>query len=300
MASQHGDSSIWGRVWLALLLCCLFVFTVPSKAQEETKMDPYESANWWVLLKELDATTVDGTLSLEATTPRMFAIFYNPVTNRIVILGDDDGKKEIPAFSAAHFAAAGSSFIPLINQDGDMDTTYLETTANPLIDIGISFPQAIRWPADNAKVGDILGVGGIISETARDGTTSVNRATLEWSTVSHRVENSVYVGDMNVGTKQNMFLPASGETWIVDWVEVSGASTSLTTVQFSMGQNANADDWVATDSYTELVDNTVSTTIYPKKGKKVVTNASAFGIKCTMVQGAAATLNFEIFGHRIQ
>lgn len=262
-------------------------------------MDPYDSANYWILLKEIDATTVDGTLSLEASTPRMFALLYNPVTNRIVVLGDDDGKKEIPAFSAAHFAAAGSSFIPLINQDGDMDTTYLETTANPLIDIGISFPQAIRWPADNAKVGDIVGVAGIIAETARDGSTAVTRASLEWKTVPHLVENAVYVGNMNIGTKQDMFLPASGETWIIDYVEVSGASTSLTTVQFSMGQNANADDWVATDAYTELVDNTVSTTIYPKKGKKVVTNASAFGIKCTTLQGGAATLNFEIFGHRL-
>lgn len=263
-------------------------------------MDPYDSANWWILLKEMDATTLDGTVALEVTTPRMFAILYNPVTNRIVIIGDDDGKREIPAFSAAHFTALASSFIPVINQDGDIDSTYVETTSNPLIDIGVSLPQGVRWPVDNAQTGLVMGVTGMVNETARDGTTSVDRAALGWLTVSHRVEDAIYVGNMNTGTKQDMFLPGSGETWIIDRVEVSGASTSLTTVEFSMGQNANADDWISSSGYVELVDNTVSTTLLPKKGKKVVTNASAFGLKCNVLQGAAATLNFEIFGHRLQ
>lgn len=288
------------RLVLWTTLSLLVFASIATGQNGETKVDPYSNAHAIIYLIECDHTLIDGTEAIEATTPRMFGFFYNANNNRLVILGDDDGKKEIPAFSAAHLAAFQSSFIPVINQDGDIDSTYLETTSNPLVDIGVSFPQGVKWPVDNAQTGNVMGVTGLVAELARDGVTNVNRATLAWLTVPHRLENSVYIGNMNVGTKQDFFLPAAGEKWVVDYVEVFGASTSLTTVQFSMGQNANADDWVATDAYTELVDDTVSTTIYPMRGKKIITNSSAFGVKCTTLQGAAATLKFELIGHRLE
>lgn len=105
--------------------------------------------------------------------------------------------------------------------------------------------------------------------------------------------------DLNVTTKTNLFTPAASQTWVVDYCIVRAASTSLTTAQFPFGSNANADDWLATDLYSELTTATKFTKVYPMEGAEVTTDTTPFGVKPTTAQGAAATVTIEVYAHRI-
>lgn len=103
--------------------------------------------------------------------------------------------------------------------------------------------------------------------------------------------------DLNTATKTTLFTVPAGKTLVVTKIIVRNASASLTTASFSFGYNANADDVVATATHTELTGNTLYTKIEPKAGAIIGNAADVFGVKCTILQGSAATVTISVFGY---
>lgn len=103
--------------------------------------------------------------------------------------------------------------------------------------------------------------------------------------------------DLNTATKTTLFTVPAGKTLVVTKIIVRNASSSLTTASFSFGYNANADDVVATATHTELTGNTLYTKIEPKVGAIIGNAADVFGVKCTILQGSAATVTISVFGY---
>lgn len=102
--------------------------------------------------------------------------------------------------------------------------------------------------------------------------------------------------DVNTATKQALYTVPTGKTLIVTGIVVRNVSTSLTTASFGFGFNANADDVLASEVWTELTGSTLYTCKLPKEGAIVGAASDVLGSKCTINQGAAATVTIEIYG----
>lgn len=102
--------------------------------------------------------------------------------------------------------------------------------------------------------------------------------------------------NVNVATKTTLYTVPTGKTLLVTKVVFYGASTNLTTASWGVGFNANADDVVADETYTELTDNSVYTRRSAKDGAKAGITADVLGLKCSTPQGATATINVDVYG----
>lgn len=102
--------------------------------------------------------------------------------------------------------------------------------------------------------------------------------------------------DFNSGTKQTLVTGPTGKTTVVDHLIIRNASTSLTTASCGFGQDANASDWAATATHTGLTGSTQYQKITGPTTVGVVAAAAAtFGVKCTILQGGAATVTIDVF-----
>lgn len=109
-------------------------------------------------------------------------------------------------------------------------------------------------------------------------------------------------------TKQTLYTVPSGKTFIPTKVIVRAPSATLAgMVNFALGGNANADDWLqqislnamtATTDYAEInqPDQAAGPPIVPNK-KTVYAAGTAFGIKITTGSTGAATVYFDVFGY---
>lgn len=116
------------------------------------------------------------------------------------------------------------------------------------------------------------------------------------NTVAEALITRTLLVDVNTGTKQTLYTVPTGKTLIVTKIVVRAASTSLTTASFGFGFNANADDVLASEVWTELTGSTLYTVKLPKEGAIRGAAADILGSKCTINQGGAATVTVEIFG----
>jgi len=105
--------------------------------------------------------------------------------------------------------------------------------------------------------------------------------------------------DVNVTTKTTIFTVPTGKKAIITHLIFRDASISLTTASWGIGFDAGAIDVVADETYTELTGNTLLTIRQAKDGAKLGAAADILGLKCSIAQGAAATIDVDVFGYLI-
>lgn len=109
---------------------------------------------------------------------------------------------------------------------------------------------------------------------------------------------SVPAVDMNTASAQPLYTVPSGLSAIITGFVIRNASTSLTTVSFSIGWTAAAyNDVLATATHTEINSATVYTVLVPKTGAKVGVAGAILQLIDNILQGGAATATIEVFGY---
>ena len=103
--------------------------------------------------------------------------------------------------------------------------------------------------------------------------------------------------DVNVATKSTLYTVPAGKSCIITHIIVRNPSINLTTANYGFGFNANADDVITSATHTELDGSTKYAVLSAKAGAVRGAAADVFGVKCTVNQGAAATVTIEVFGY---
>lgn len=220
MAFRRSHFSIWGRharracAVAACLLAIALAQGTTAGQKGRTMTEPYSTASCFLLLIPVDGDKISGLESLEVTDPRMVALFYRKDTNRIVILGDDDGRKEIPTFSTEINPLTPGASVVLMNEAGDFDTVIFDTNLDPLIDMGGDIPgfnaAGVRWPEGDARLGEFLQVRELIQESPRNtGEPDQNRHVMGWQLVPHVMQADVVL-DLNNGANVTLVEGAPG------------------------------------------------------------------------------------------
>lgn len=196
-------------------------------------------------------------------------------TTLAVRLADDSADAPMSAFTGTFSGAVATPSLAV--NGGTALTTTNATGTGSLVkgtsptlttpDIGVATATSVTFAA---AVG-----GGVVAEQRLSTTASVN---------------------LNVNTKTTLYTVPAGKTLIVTKVVVRAASTSLTTAEFGLGFNANADDVIAVAIHSELTGATLFTLIPPKNGAIRGAAADVFGVRCNVVQGGAATCTIEVWG----
>lgn len=107
------------------------------------------------------------------------------------------------------------------------------------------------------------------------------------------------LANLNVTTKTSIFTVPVGYTAHITRIVVRKASTSLTTASFGFGFDASASDVDGSTTHTELTGATLMSQIIVLSGAKVGVAGDVFGIKCSIAQGAAATVSVDVFGYLV-
>jgi hypothetical protein len=110
---------------------------------------------------------------------------------------------------------------------------------------------------------------------------------------------SLSAANLNTTNKQTIYTVPTGKTLIVTKIITRNVSTSLTTVIFGFGFNANANDVIAAALHTTLTGSTLMTIDVPIAGAIVGAAANVLGVKCSLAQGGAATATIDVFGYLI-
>ncbi len=105
--------------------------------------------------------------------------------------------------------------------------------------------------------------------------------------------------DLNSATKQTLYTVPTGKTFIPLRIITRNASTSLTTAIFGFGFDANATDVIAAALHTALTGGTLFAIDNPIAGAKAGSAADVLGVKCSLVQGSAATATVDVLGYLI-
>lgn len=107
------------------------------------------------------------------------------------------------------------------------------------------------------------------------------------------------LANLNVTTKTSIFTVPAGKTAIITRLVLRNASISLTTASFGFGFDAGATDVDGSTTHTELTGPTLASQTIVLSGAKVGAAADVFGIKCSIAQGAPATMSVDAFGYLV-
>lgn len=103
--------------------------------------------------------------------------------------------------------------------------------------------------------------------------------------------------DLNTATAQTLYTVPTGKTCIVTHLVIREASTSLTTVSFSIGFNsATFNNIIANATHTELTGSTLYTILDTKTGATRGVAADILKLLNNTLQGGAATCTVDVFG----
>ena len=103
--------------------------------------------------------------------------------------------------------------------------------------------------------------------------------------------------NFNVTTKSSIFTVPPGKSCIITHMVTRAPSISLTTASWGFGFNANADDVVTSATHTGL-DGATKYALHGAKDASVRgAAADVFGVRCSVAQGAAATVTIDVFGY---
>lgn len=190
----------------------------------------------------------------------------NPNGDKYIILYDAAGGQsyQIPASVVAG--------LPVV----DLSVNGLQLTT-----VGVSDSVDKRFVTD-AELSNLVALAPIAAYAPAGAEVLLNLATLV---------------DLNTATPPTIYTVPTGKSAIVTRFLVYLASTSLTTVSFSIGFNsANYNDVLADATHTELTGATLYTMLAAKAGAKIGTSAQALKLKNNTLQGGAATVSIAVFG----
>jgi hypothetical protein len=104
--------------------------------------------------------------------------------------------------------------------------------------------------------------------------------------------------DLNTATAQTLYTVPTGKSCIPTHIIIRSASTSLTTVSFSIGFNsASFNDVVANATHTELTGSTLYTVLVAKNGATRGAAGDVLKLLNNTLQGGAATCTIDVFGY---
>lgn len=103
--------------------------------------------------------------------------------------------------------------------------------------------------------------------------------------------------DLNTSTPTPLYTVPAGKSCNIVQVTVKNASISLTTASISFGFNGSCNDVIADAHRTELTSSSLCTNGVANSGAKIGTAGGSFGIKANTLQGAAATVDIDVFGY---
>lgn len=270
---------------LVLLASLLIIGSIPTHKKDNVMADLPAHIGSFLWLAATNESLQGAQEKPEVYDIPAYKIYYNGNTNRIVILGDDDGRKEIPTF-AADFANPANQGILMLSGNGDL-AGYTDTAnLNPLIEAG-TFAVPERWPVGDARVGDIHMTTGLVNSTAVDGVTMLDRAVqsnvlapvaITSLTASVTYNYSIRV-DSSLITKQTLFSLDTNQNFVVTDVIVYYDDAATSTAFCSFGWNANANDVVADTRYSNIdaAGKYVKATII--NGAMMGTSTQTFGVK---------------------
>ena len=133
--------------------------------------------------------------------------------------------------------------------------------------------------------------------------TSVTATTLTGTlsninTQADAVLSSTASVNLNTATATTLYTCPSGKTCVVTAIVVKAASTSLTTVSFSVGWNSTAFNNVVADAtHTELTGSTLYTKLVSKAGATLGTSTGVLKLLDNTLQGGAATATVDVIGY---
>lgn len=103
--------------------------------------------------------------------------------------------------------------------------------------------------------------------------------------------------DVNTTVKQTVYTVPTGKVAIITHIVVRNASINLDTANGGFGFDAGGSDIVAHEAYSELDGATKIKVFQADKGSVRGAATDVLGSKCTTAQGAAATVDVDIFGY---
>ncbi len=304
---------IFVRLLLTVLIAAALVAPWHSNAQEARMSsdpdfpdpEPYvptempESIPMWGYLRTYVDTPGDESEIEHPIVPGYVKYGYDPVTNRIKIFEYGGDKRQLPTF-AAGFADIFASCLPVLDQDGNFNTTPLPSTAQPLVDLA-GFPIAIRWPQGNVRVGDVPLVSGAIGETAPDGSTAVDRAVITMTGVEQLVAEGVPL-NLNTTAAQSLYFNDTPRRFILTKLVPRDSTEDLSAFAglLSVGTNGSAyTNWVAGKLLHDLVDGDSATVLVPDGRIVILNNGDEHKMKLSSAYGSAATAKVDVFGYYV-
>lgn len=108
---------------------------------------------------------------------------------------------------------------------------------------------------------------------------------------------SVNAVDVNTTSETLLYTVPVGKYCIVTHIVLHGATVSLTTASVSAGYNASFNDVATNATHTELDATTKYKVVSAKSGATIGIGTEKLFIKPNTAQGAAATVNVEVFGY---
>lgn len=298
------------RAFVLMLFFLAVALSIPVSGQKGggKPMDPYSSASaFFYLVDQEDADLLDASKILEVSDPRMRALGYRKLTDRIVILSDDGDIREIPSAKFDGPSAIVNNAVLVIDDEGRLSTTTgIEgNTVNPIINL-FQTPMPVDWMTDGTGVG--RGWPIVVDSITRE----VN-ATMP-SGYSYRPylysrpmfwlgRNTILLDDTSKQVIYNApdddadhtHYPIEGIDAL--WIKLNSPIGDLTGVTISCGWNANADDVIQDENISELVDGASTVTrILPIRGFKRGAPGEEFGVKVQTVSGGSARVNITLYG----
>lgn len=106
--------------------------------------------------------------------------------------------------------------------------------------------------------------------------------------------------NLNTATAQSLYTVPTGFQAVITRMVIRNASTSLTTVSFSIGWNsASFNNVLANATHTELTGATLFTSLASKAGATKGVAADVLKLLNNTLQGGAATCSVDVFGFLI-
>lgn len=293
----------------ALVIACLVTMISAQKKPGGGKpvSDPYSNSSAFVLLTALSDTDISGLDAMEPTTPPMLGLFYNSTRDCLTVLGDDDGRRDIPTARVGGSTGYVHNAVLVIDDDGNLSTTTGNAggTVNPIIQLFIT-PMPVTWPTDLTGVGrnwpmQIDSITREVNPGAFGGYSYRPYLIFKPTFYLQRQANL----DLTSGVKQAIYTApndAAGDTQApitgVDalYVKLNTPSGDLSGVVVNFGWNSTADDVIKEEDITDLDGATKVIRLLPMRGFVRGAPGDTFGMRVTATAGAAATVTATLYG----
>lgn len=234
-----------------------------------------------------------------------YYLWLDEATKRINAQAEDGSSLASPTLDTTYADVASNATV-LINTAGRFDTTLSDQLPNPLVTYGGAGILGVRWP-DTAtrpsRVGSAMVVHELQAETARDGTTPVERSRLEMAQVDHVPVDGLGLSiNMNLTSAQLFFQNDAPARFILTRLVVRDSDQDLSAFAglVSVGTNSPTfDNWIAGAALTALVDGDSATILVPP-GRIVILNpGDSFTWKNSTAFGSACHVRVDVWGYYV-